>query len=49
MTDAAIGRLFPAPAQDALSDDDLQALYDRPIRSPWVRVNFVSKIGRAHV
>ncbi|WP_349867424.1 pyrimidine reductase family protein [Leifsonia sp. WHRI 6310E] len=47
MSDAAIGRLFPAPAQDALSDADLTALYDLPTRSPWVRVNFVSSVDGA--
>ncbi|ERK69502.1 pyrimidine reductase family protein [Leifsonia aquatica] len=47
MSDAAIGRLFPAPAQDALSDDELSALYDLPTRSPWVRVNFVSSVDGA--
>lgn len=57
MSDAAIVRLFPAPTQeraaqgdaatDALSDDDLAALYDAPRRTPWLRVNFVSSADGA--
>lgn len=47
MTEPAIGRLFPLPSAPALTDGQLAALYDRPRRSPWVRVNFVSSADGA--
>jgi riboflavin biosynthesis pyrimidine reductase len=47
MSDPAIGRLLPLPAVDALTDEELSALYDEPRRTPWVRVNFVSSLDGA--
>lgn len=47
MTDPAIARLLPLPSAEALTDAELVALYDRPARSPWVRVNFVSSVDGA--
>jgi riboflavin biosynthesis pyrimidine reductase len=47
MTEPAIGRLFPLPSADELSDVEIAALYDEPLRSPWLRVNFVSSLDGA--
>lgn len=47
MSDPAIARLFPLPAGEELSDQQIAALYDAPTRSPWVRVNFVTSVDGA--
>jgi riboflavin biosynthesis pyrimidine reductase len=47
MTEPAIGRLFPLPSADKLSDAEIAALYDKPLHSPWLRVNFVSSLDGA--
>lgn len=48
MTDDAIARVYPLPAAEGLSDDDLAALYTTDAdRRPWLRVNFVSSADGA--
>jgi riboflavin biosynthesis pyrimidine reductase len=47
MTEPAIHRLSPLPSQEALSDEDIAALYLDGVGDPWLRVNFVSSVDGA--
>jgi len=48
MTDTAIARVYPLPAEEGLGDEDLAALYsDGAGDLPWLRVNFVSSVDGA--
>jgi riboflavin biosynthesis pyrimidine reductase len=48
MADPAITKVYPLPAQEGLSDDEIEALYSQGADDlPWVRVNFVSSVDGA--
>ena len=48
MTDPAIAKVYPLPAAESLTDDDLADLYsDGSGALPWLRVNFVSSVDGA--
>jgi riboflavin biosynthesis pyrimidine reductase len=48
MTDPAISKVYPLPAQEGLGDDEIEALYSQGSDDlPWVRVNFVSSVDGA--
>jgi riboflavin biosynthesis pyrimidine reductase len=48
MTDPAITKIHPLPAQEDLSDAEIEALYSQGSDDlPWVRVNFVTSVDGA--
>ncbi|MFF1878477.1 pyrimidine reductase family protein [Leifsonia sp. NPDC058230] len=48
MTDPAITKLYPLPAQEGLGDAEIEALYSHGADDlPWVRVNFVTSADGA--
>ncbi|CAM5359228.1 pyrimidine reductase family protein [Leifsonia shinshuensis] len=47
MTEVAIDRVSPPPAEEGLGDERIAELYSEGAGSPWLRVNFVSSIDGA--
>jgi riboflavin biosynthesis pyrimidine reductase len=48
MTEPAISRIFPLPAEEGIGDKDIAELYSEGVSGlPWVRVNFVASADGA--
>lgn len=47
MSEAAIDRLLPLPAEEGIGDRQIAELYSDGAGNPWLRVNFVSSIDGA--